>query len=161
MKVMQEIGIDTKVLYEKLIKLQVGEVVEYKELSALVRRDVQDKKHRHILTTAKKHAQKEGIIFGTIRNVGMKRLNDEEIVGSMESYVRHVRNTSRRKANILTKADYKALSPELKIRHGVYMCILAVANRISQDKQMKKLGDAVGKSQKSLSLAETLDIFKA
>ena len=83
----------TLALIERLRLASVGEVVTYGALTEAIGEDV--RRVRHALYSAAKTMQSEGIIFGTVHNVGVKRLTAEELPAIGDAALLHIRRTSK------------------------------------------------------------------
>lgn len=158
-RTIQQLSVDARLLYERLVKVEG--TITYKELNEVVGGNVQEKQ-RGVLTTARKMAESiDGIVFGTISTVGLKRLNDSEIVNLSDGIIRHVRRSSRKGISKISKvADFNNLSNEDKIKHNASLSILGVFAEISKPKKIGLIEKKVAAAQDSLSLIKTLEAFK-
>jgi hypothetical protein len=153
-----EISVDARLLYERLKQVGVGETIRYEELDAVVDRDVRNGAHG-VMTTARRRAQNiDQIVFGTIRGVGLKRLNDAEIVDTGQSQIDAVRRRARRAFTILTcVSDFDALPAESKVKHNTYASMFSVLSNVTKPGQIKKVEQHVERTQAELPLARVLE----
>jgi hypothetical protein len=153
------LSIDAKLLYERLIQVEVGAEITNKELSDIIGRNVQES-GRGVLATARRKAQREDqIVFGIVRNVGLKRLTDAEIVNSGERSIEHHRRSSKRAGRRLTCVQhFDALPPEVQTRHNAQASYFGLVAHLSTTRQMKRLEEKV--SNGVLPLQRTLEAFK-
>lgn len=110
-------AIETETLIDRLSATNVGDLLAYAELSALIHADVQDAGAGY-LRSARKHLLRQRVAFVTIRGVGIKRANDTEIVGDGHSRTARVRRAARRNVVILDCAEPDRLSPQDRYRRA-------------------------------------------
>lgn len=158
-----QMSVDARLLYERLKLAAVDELVSYKELSVIVRRDVQNEA-RGILETARRRCMKEDmIVFGTVVNEGLKRLSPSGTIQAGEFFVRHIKKTARKgiaTISCLTTEQFNSLSNEEKVMHNTNRSALGILEHISRPSGVKKIEGAVTKEQTALPLAKTLELFK-
>ncbi len=95
-KTIAERSYETGAIYQRIIKLGVDEVITYQEISNLISRDI--RQARGYLNTARRIAQRDnGFVFGTVRNIGIRRLNDVAIIESANISIRSIRRKASRK----------------------------------------------------------------
>ena len=155
------LSIDVKTCYDRLVAASVGDIIPYEQLEALVGRTVRDK-GAWILASARRRAfTQNSMLFGTISKVGLKRLNDQEIVDTATDAVLRIHQASLRAARRLTAVrDFDSLDAKYKMRHDVGISALALLAHITKEGQMKKLETAVSKSLRTLPLQKTLEAFR-
>lgn len=160
MNIITDASVDAKLLYQELVKADVGGSISYKTLSLCVGRDVQDGA-RGALYTARKMAEREkNIVFGVIRGEGLKRLDDIEIVNTGESVRAHIRRTARKGARrILRVRDYVALPQEQKVQHNAYASLFGAISEMVSPSNIARIASAVEKAEKELPLKKTLELF--
>ncbi len=89
-KTIAERSYETDAIYRQIIKLNIDEIVTYKQLSGIIGRDI--RQARNYLATARRIAQRDnGIVCSVVRNVGIKRLRDVAIVESANASIRSIR----------------------------------------------------------------------
>ena len=159
-----EITVDARILLDRLKKAAFGEELTYQELNDLIMRDVQGEA-RGILNTARHRCLIDHkVVFGTIRNIGIKRLNPSEISKSPETAIEHIKKTSRkelRKTACLTQDEYESLDNDDKIKLNTYRSSLGVIAHFTKPAQQKKLYAAVTEQQTALPIMRTLEVFKS
>lgn len=152
-------SVDTRLLYDRLVKLQVGEHITYKELSALVARDVQGKA-RGALNSARYRAERDQrVVTVPIRGVGLQRLDGIGIVGRGQQRIERVRRGARRARKGLEPVDYLDLSPYDKIRHNALMSVAGAVESMTLRRGVKRIEETVEKAGRILPLAETIRHF--
>ncbi|MDH3595773.1 MAG: hypothetical protein OEU09_14070 [Rhodospirillales bacterium] len=153
-------SIDAKMIYERLQKAAVGEKISYEELSAIVQRDIRNGAASPFYSARRRAENLDGIVFGTIVNEGIVRLNDEEIVESGEDLLRRCRRGARRGFKRLTRADYDKLPEPLKVQHNTYASVFNALVAASKPSAVKRIEAKVGEARQTLPLAATLEAFK-
>lgn len=134
-----QLGADTKVLASVLREAAVGDVVLYTKLSSSIGRDVQGDA-RASLQTARSIVQREdNMVFEADRNVGLRRLNDHEIVALWDKQRDHIRRVSKKTAKKVSCVDYDALPREMQVRHNASLSMAAAITMMVSEKSTKRL----------------------
>ncbi|MEX3859610.1 hypothetical protein AB3X94_37100 [Paraburkholderia sp. BR10923] len=138
-------------LMRVLAQLAVGDEIRYAVLSEKIGRDVQGEA-RHCLDTARRRLLRdERRVFDVVRDIGLRRLNDCEIVRTADRARAHIRRTARKAARTVLCADYAALDRETQVRHNVALSVLAVTEIMAGEKAAKRIGKEVDRSGHELS----------
>jgi hypothetical protein len=156
------ISIDVKSTYDLLIKANVGDIIKYEEIEALLGRSVRGEKGAWILSSARRRAfTQNSMLFGTISKVGVKRLDDREIVDSTHDALTRIHRASLKAARRLTAIrDFDALGTSYQTKHNTNASALALLVYVTKESQLKKIEDKVAKSLRTLPLQKTLDSFR-
>lgn len=155
-------SIDTKTIYERILKASIGETVTYEELEKLIGRSVRERGTWLLLSARRRALNQDGLVFGTVAKIGIKRLSDTEIVAGSEDDVHRVHRQALRGMRKLTAIKhYDSLPAESKTRHGVNASALAVLAHMTRSTSLKRLETKVREqSQPSLPLQKTLEAFR-
>lgn len=138
-RTLAEVAVETRLIYEKLKTIGVGEVVTYDELTAICGRAV-DKEARGLLETARRWCLKEHqMVFGAQRGVGMVRLSDTQIVHGADQDIVKVRRHAQRGMAKLACASYENLSDEMKPEFNAKAAILGTLIQHSNPAQIKQV----------------------
>ena len=145
------IGVDTRVLVNRLLVTKVGEVVEYSELTSLIKRNVQGK-GRPVLESARRYLERtERIAFGVVRNVGFKRLTGIQALDTgVDAFGRHRRATTREARRILCQQPHEELTSNERVRQAAYLMSLGRIHKTSSTSAIKILQEGLGKHQSLL-----------
>jgi len=158
-KTIPAISIESQRVIERLGQCAPGEFVSYEELSSIAGGDIQKEK-RFALDTGRKRLERDrGLVFGTIKNEGVKRLEDEEIVQTSELGINRVRRQARRSARKLVCVDFDNLSNEAKIRHNARMSIFGALVIVTSIKKQQAIEAGVTQAQSKLDVGATLRLF--
>jgi hypothetical protein len=157
-----ERSIDTETLVRHLRGLAVGSVASYEELNALIGRDVQVGA-RHILASAERIMLRDDRrVFAPVRNVGLKRLNDREIVGTGLDTTARLRRLARRGARKVTAVhDYDALPKDDQVQHNTHLSIFGAIGQFTRPMMVLRLSGAVEEAKDRLPLAKMLEAVKS
>lgn len=152
-----EISADTVMIYEKLITADVGQEITYKELDRVIGREVP----YSMLATARHKALVENrIVFATVRKIGLKRLDDQEIVRNSTACFRAIQNTAKRERSRLSSVEFESLPKEMKVKHSATAAALAMINEIASPKKLKVLEGKTSDGMRRLSMMQTLDAIR-
>lgn len=134
---------DAVTLARAMREIKVGEVVTYQQLSQTIARNV-TREAQAALHTARGIVQREDrMVFDAVRGVGLKRLNDEEIVDLSDKARDHIRRTSRRTAKKLTCVDYDGMSRDKQVKHNTALSMLGVFMAMATEKSTRRLSEQV------------------
>lgn len=150
---------DAKILINLLEEAVVGQTVSYQQMSAAIGRDV--RKHAlSSLGTARRFLQKEKrMVFGAERGVGLVRLNDNDVVRSVESDRLKVHRQAKRTMNKLSTVEFNKLDDENKKAHVSVSAQMGAIAMFSHKSANKKIESQVSTSQQNISIGETLKMF--
>lgn len=155
-----EANIDTKTILERLRKAEPGELVTYAELSEIIGRDVRATA-RGCLTSAMRGALREGLVFSSVKNEGVRLLPDDGIAGVGLAAVKHIGRAARRAGKKLACVrDFDAMPNAAKVQHNMGMSVLGAIVHSTSAPSMKRVEATVEKAQTQLPIAKTLDIFR-
>jgi len=155
------ISIDTRVVYDRLKATQIGETVLYADLTKLIGRDIRGVASWVLQSARRKALHDDQLVFGSVRNEGVRRLADTEIVDTGHDAITQIHRRSVRSLRKLASVqDFSALPPQDKVRHNAYASLLSISAHATRDKQVKKIEQAVEKSQAALAVQRTLDALK-
>lgn len=153
MKIAQEISADSTAIAALLRAAKVGELVSYEAMSRAIGRDVSG--HRGAISTARKIVLREnGAVFDAVRGEGMRRLNNSELVDSVDRVRMKIRRAAKRSANTLVCVEYDALPADKKIKHNASMSMLAMLSEAASEKAFSRLTEKVSQTKETLPAAK-------
>ncbi len=148
----KETKFNIALVVEQLLSCEIGDRVNFKELNALVGLDIQST-HRHILRSALKIAfEQHGIQFENERNVGYRRMTDEEVVQS-QVRLRKVQRQTEMGRSELSKVKFDGLTPAMQTTHNAKFYTFAAMELLAREASIKKIEARVNPE---LTLAENL-----
>jgi hypothetical protein len=149
-----EMSEDARLLSQSLLKAEQGSLLKYEQLSEIIGKPITSA--RAALQTARRYAlREEGIVFGVERGIGIRRLNDDEIVAASVAQRKFLRNKARRAAKELSAADYRMLTAAKQLMATATMSIFLTIKATVSDRAVQTL-QVLGGSSKSLPIKETL-----
>lgn len=155
------LSIDVKTICDLLRTVKTDEVATYSDLSKLIGRSVRDNNSWILSSARKRLLSQDGILFGTIPNVGLKRLRDADIIAASRDELSRVhRGALRGMRKIRAIQDYESLSHEQKVLHGVTASALGIIAHVTKEKQLARIQEKIEKSPTTLPLQRTLDAFR-
>lgn len=151
---------DTRLLLAKLKRMQAGEILSYESLSEEVRSKISGASSA--LQSAKRAAEREtNKRFAAIHGVGIKCMNDDEIVDFGITATERIRKGARRGLKkLFGVADYTALTPDKQIQLTVRQTMLAATAELTTEKAASKIGAIAGSRVGELPISETLALFQ-
>jgi len=154
------IHVDATIILARLKKAAPDELIDYKELSELIGRNVQTEA-RYIMESARRHARKERIYFGVVTNVGLKRLDDSGKVKAGAGMLGKIRRTSRRAAKTLAAVeDFATLPNELKVAHNTALSVYGIITQATGRKMQQRISERVdGAERGPLAMKKSLELF--
>lgn len=152
---------DSRLLAQRLRDLKVGEQITYAELGAVISSPVHGGTPA-LRTALRMLLRDDDRVFGVMRGIGLRRLNDQEIIAAADTDVVSIRHKARRAARKITAiADYDALSPKDQLAHTLKLSMFAAIGEMATERGMKKLAShaTVKGTAKELPIKETLAAF--
>jgi hypothetical protein len=159
-KVIPALSVDARMVFERLATAPVGETVTYKELNALIGRDTQNGGRPVIASARRKAMSEHRMVFAVVKNVGLKRLNDVEIVDTAQHDLSKVHRAARRAGRRITMVEFDKLPNDRKVRHNTFMSMFGALHSMTTQGSVKILEKRVAESQAALPLAKTLEVFQ-
>lgn len=154
-----EMSVDTRLIYDRLKDVPVGETVDYSILEGILGRKING--GDPLLQSALHSLQNDGVLFGNVRGVGYQRLKDEDIVRSSEADRKGIRRKARRAVERLSLvSNFEALPNDLKIKHNAAVSGFGAIAAVLAPAKMKQLETSVESAQARLPLSKTLEAFK-
>jgi len=147
---------DTINLHAVLIATQVNHVVGYDKLSDAIGKPVTGS--TGALRSARRIAQNEDRqVFGVIRSVGLKRLDDEGVIEFADEKTTRVRRGAWRARRVVAIADVSKLKATSRQRAIALASVLSVVVDLARERSLLTVGQAtVGGSAGSLPIKATL-----
>lgn len=151
---------ERQALAERMRAVAVGETVTYKELIKASGCDVNGKSH-HVFALAREDVMADGILFGTIRNVGIRRLTNTEASSDTINSRRHkIRSHAKKGATELGTVIVEELPPGEKLLHQCGTAYFGIVGALSTMRGMKQLPAVMPDAAARLNIGETLSALK-
>jgi hypothetical protein len=155
---LHEKSADTKILENVLKEANVGDTITYADLSKAIGRDVRTHA-QGALNTARKTMLANGMVFGTERTVGLTRMNDVQIVESIESDRLRVQRIGKRSITKLGKVKFESLSNDQKRKHTTMAAQMGAITMFAAKSSTNKIESNVKANSETLAIGETLSLF--
>ena len=154
-----ERSIETQHLLKRLLEMSDGDIVEYSELSQLIGQNVHGGYSK--LSTARRLAFEEvHRVFDCVPGIGVKRLGPDESADTARSSCERIRKQARRKLQMSASMPYDDMSEESRQRLTVSRTILAFTAEAGSKKNVKRIEEAVAKSNAELPFGKALALFQ-
>lgn len=150
---------DTKILESVLSEAKVGDLITYEELSKAIGRDVRQFALPSLRSARQGVQNSKQIVFGVEVNVGLRRLNDDQIVDSTEQDRSRMKRAANRAIKKLTVVDFDGLNAEKKRQHVVASAQIGAIAMFASKSTTKKISSKVDDSKTTLAIGETLKMF--
>jgi hypothetical protein len=145
---------DSEAIARLLSALAVGEEVSYHDLTAAIGRDVQTVARAAMERARYRLERDERRVFGVVLGIGLRRLNDREIVATSDKARAHIRRTSRRAARTVLCSDYAALPREDQTKHNTALSVFGILEQMAGDKAYRRIEHGVRESGSTLTDAK-------
>lgn len=162
-KAIAEISVEAKLLHQALKAVAIGGTITWTELAHIIGRPVtaQQKGYGALQTARKRALVDDGLVFEAVHKIGLKRLNDSEIVATGTHSIDRIRRIARRGTQkLLSVKEFDKLPNADKIRHNAVVSLLGAVQQIATENKVKSLEKHVTNSQAALPTAKALEIFK-
>lgn len=155
-----EASIETRLLYERLVQLQVDEVVTYQELNQICGGDTQ-REQRGKLTSAKNQAERDRpeILLDCVWGVGIKRIPPAAMNALMESGMRSVTRKTRKLLKRSSKVVLTDLPPQERAEFMARSSLLAVLSNLGNKKHLQQLEQKAAAEGNYLNEQKVLELF--
>ena len=151
-----EMSANSRFLYQKLRETSIGTIITYGELSAAIDKPV-DGSSAALRTATRAALRDDNFVFGSIRGVGIKRLNDVEITNQGDTEIASTRRKARRAVRKLTAVrDFGAMPQKVQLRHTALVSTAAIIADITREASIARVEAVSSGRSKELPIAETL-----
>ncbi|MBE0568910.1 MAG: hypothetical protein IH577_04465 [Deltaproteobacteria bacterium] len=159
-RIVKQMGIDAQVLIEKLRGVEVGAAVTYVQMSEWIGRDVRGHGYGSLCTARNRLIRDEGIVFGTVIGVGLKRLDDAGKVSEAGEHINAIRRAADRGLAVAKAAEYDALPEEAKKKYNATVSHLGVLRAVTTSAAQKRIVAKVENAKGMLPVGVTLEALK-
>lgn len=159
-KAIPEISVDAQTLMGRLKKMQKGEAVTYKELSALIAGNVQGKARGYLNTARNRLLMDEAMVFEAVRGIGIKRMDDAQIISVGEQATGKIHRASKRALRKLNCSDAGNLTNDQKVELNAAASVTGVIALMTRPAKLALIKAAVKTAENRLATGRTLDLFK-
>lgn len=156
---MFKLAVDTRLLYQYLRDMDVGSIANYSELDDVIGRDVRNAGYSNLASARRRCLNHDGIVFGTVKSVGLKRLNDQEIVATADGEFDAIRRKARHAARKVACSDYSKLETQFQGKHNAALSLFGAVANVTKTAKVKLFEDHVSSLHAELSLTKTLEFF--
>jgi hypothetical protein len=159
LRIIGKASAETLLLINFLETIQVGQVVTYQEMELICKLDVQE--HNSILGTARRSLmRRQQKVFGTVRGVGIRLLNDSEIAELGPHFIKRMRRAAAKGAVTLGCADISKISEDDRMKVFTTRTILAFAHKAGSQKSAGQIEQAVRIANHELNIGDLSKLFK-
>lgn len=159
-KTIEQISLESQLIAQRLEQLEVGDVIEYEELTTLIGRDI--RKHRgHLATARNRLLRDKQMVFGTIHTVGLKRLSDAEKITVGRSYIKRSHQAAHKSLVTFSAINLDNLSgDEARRLHSVSTQARTLQYLSTQSSEQKIEKSLDENRPKELPVGKVMDLFK-
>jgi len=161
-KTIQQLSVDAQIIYERLKKATVGELITYAELSELIKQNIQQEARKRLDTARKKALREDDMVFATVIGQGVKRISDEEnaLTTGPSTIKRIRREASRGLKRLAAVKNFDSMSHEAQIRHNMAVCVMGAFRQASHKSRINKIENELHQKNEKLAISKTLEFFK-
>lgn len=125
-------AIQIDAIVKALTAIPVGQIITYKDLSAIVGKNVQSDDGRFLLIRARRLAEKQtGTLFATVFGQGIKRLPADEAAGVGSDARQRIRRSANRTYARLSDIRYNDVAPETRARIDAERSLMGAISAIA------------------------------
>lgn len=158
MRTLQQVSVETEMIYERIRKAEINEVITYSELNTLIDSDVQGDARRYLYTARRWALDENGIVFGTMRNIGIKRIVGDEVIGEANMALKCVANKTGYALRVINATDYESYSVDGQKKQNVMVAALGAIKLFTEKRSMQRIEENGNGSP--LNISETLLLFR-
>lgn len=149
---------DARLILAHIRKKSVGEVATYDELSNVISSTVNGATGS-LRTAMRRMLKDDDIVFAVVRGVGIKRLNDGEIVDESQSYSNAIRRKAKNSFERVSKVDFQKLTTQQQARASAQMSIMATLAHMTKQSTVSKIEARMPTGKQELPINDTLKLF--
>ena len=150
---------DTKILESVLAEAKVGDLITYETMSKAIGRDVREHALPSLRSARQGILRTKNMVFGVETGVGYLRLDDSQIVDSLESDRRRIKRAANRSLKKLSVVEFSKLPEDKKKQHVVASAQVGAIAMFSGTTATKKIASKVNEGKTTLAIGETLSMF--
>jgi len=151
-------SVESQVLFKFLENTKPGQLITYMEIHEVSKVDVQ--KVPSVLNTARRNMQNiHKVVFATVRGIGIKRLENDEIPGEGFASIKRTRNIARKGVKTLSCADPSTLPADLKVRLITNSTILGFIAQSGSKKTLNLVEQNARVSNEEMKIGNVADLF--
>lgn len=154
-----QLSSDAMVLRSLLQEAKIGDTVTYEAMSKAIGRDVRVHAAGAMRTAMKQLLSESRYVFACVTNEGYIRMDDSQIVDSMESDRKKIARAAGRSIKKLECVDYKNLDDAKKREHVAASAQIGAIQMFSKASATKRIASAVKTDTTVLPIGETLRLF--
>jgi hypothetical protein len=158
----RELAPETALLTDRLSKLEKGETITYKELSALVGVNVQREGYSYLANARDRAQRLHGIVSHAVNNIGIQRLTAEGIAYETEPYRKRLKRMTRRyghRSALVAKEEYDQLPTPARLSLDQGRTIRGLVKFLIAPKQYAVISSAISETQAPLPSRKFLELF--
>jgi hypothetical protein len=150
---------ETQALIKFLESAEVGKIITYREMEEACKIDLQT--HPGPLLTARRSLVKnKRMAFGTVRGIGIRLLDDEEVTETGAGTIKKIRRAAHRGVNTLNCANLEKVTPEGKVRLITSKTVLSFMHHAGGRKTLNIAEQAVRISNGEMKIGDVSTLFK-
>lgn len=151
-------SLETQLAYESLGRLDTDEVLTHEDLHRVIGRDPRGRGRGNV-TSAINILLSEGVVIAKVRNVGWKRLGNNEIVEALDVFRKRQHSPAKRGIKTAAAVDVSALDGEHRAKFNASVTQLHIGATVSSTKAKQRIAVAVAKQKDRLPTRKALDLF--
>jgi len=155
-----ELSADARLLIQHLEGVEEGQEITYETLSNVIGRDVRNQAYGQ-LCTARKRLLDDGIVFETVRGIGIRRMTASEIANTVGLHsIKRIQRESKRGLRRLSCAAMGNLTNEDIIKMNTSASVLGVVAEFSKTKSVHTIEGHIAETDgKELPIGKSLELF--
>lgn len=153
---------ETKTVISLLRSLNVGDILPYPLICSSLGYPGIETCRPAMASAQRVLLHEEGFIYGTVRKVGLKRLNDPEKVEKMGKITCRARTTSKRGKELSFHVDFSQLTDEQRQECMAYQTVNSAFIEMTKSRRIQQLKIALPVTKEPVGLppAKALEIIK-
>jgi hypothetical protein len=156
-------SVETQILHDTLKPTTIGECITYAKLNdAIGAKDANVQgKHGGHLRSARRALERQGIVFGVLRGVGLRRLDSPQIIRTGQKDIDGIRRRARRSARRIAKGvgDFDQLSQADKVAHNTTISVLGALSFMADRSARPVIEAEAAKAQAKIDVGDALKLF--
>lgn len=155
-----KLSVDTQTIIKIIQDASVGDLIPYHTLSEAINKDVTKDGYGAMKSARDKVLKEKSIVFGTVKGVGIKRLNDDEIVETSDSFIKQSRRKARKGLKTISCSNYEELDADSRNKHNMNASLLGFISKVTDVNSRNKIASLTLSKAEPPKVEDLARLFK-
>lgn len=159
-KTIPELSYETKILTERIAKMEPGELITYDQFTATCGRDVRSVAASTLQSALHRALSQHDIVCECVRTVGYRRLVGNDLVKAQAAGTKRIHNEARRRVRKLKTAKYDDLDQTGKVSMNALLSAYGMISHTTKGKSISMIESKIKDATEPLPIGRTMELFQ-